>query len=200
MRSGTLDTALEEHRISPSEIDVVIHTHLHVDHVGWNFVPTADGGSRLYFERARFFIQQKEWDHWVRPEHLDDERQPHLAQCVAPLADTGRIQFFDGEVAIDENLVFVAASGHTPGHSAIGIQSAGQKGIIVGDASHHPLHLDHPDWSPIFDGDPALAAVTRERLIEDAIREERTWLAGHWPQPGIGRIARVEGKRVFRAL
>ena len=96
--------------------------------------------------------------------------------------------------------LLVPTPGHPPGHVAIGIVSQGERAVIVGDASHHPVQLLHPDWSPAFDNDPLLAGKTREWLLDWAIDEQRLWMAGHWEHPGIGRLLRLDGKRTFRAL
>jgi len=136
----------------------------------------------------------------MQPERLQDPANAHLVDCVVPLRDSGRITFATGEQAIDEHLTFVPTPGHTPGHVAIGIVSQGERAVIVGDASHHPVQLLHPDWSPAFDNDPLLAGQTREWLLDWAIDEQRLWMAGHWEHPGIGRLLRLDGKRTFRAL
>lgn len=197
---GRLDEALRDAGLEPGEIDAVLNTHLHIDHVGWNTVDREDGTREIFFPNARFVIQQPEWDYWMTPERMAEPGNAHLVQCVEPLTNSGRIDFFNGEAAFDENLTFIATPGHTPGHVAIGIYSAGERAIIVGDASHHPAQLDHPDWSPTFDADPVQSAKTRDRLFDDAAADGRTWLAGHWPFPGIGRIVRLDGRRVFQAL
>jgi glyoxylase-like metal-dependent hydrolase (beta-lactamase superfamily II) len=196
---GKLDSALESAGISPDEIDTVINTHLHVDHVGWNTVDNEDGTRRIFFPRARWYVQRREIDYWMTPKHLTSDNA-HLRECVEPVVAAGLYSTVDGEQAFDENLTLIPSPGHTPGHMSIGISSAGERAIIVGDASHHPVHLDHPDWSPQVDTDPAQSARTRDRLIEDAIADGRTWLAGHWPYPGMGRLVRLEGKRVFQAV
>ncbi|MFN8508785.1 MAG: MBL fold metallo-hydrolase [Dehalococcoidia bacterium] len=199
--NGHLDDALAAAGVRPEEIDVVLNTHLHIDHVGWNTVPGEDGKPRIFFPNATFVFQQREWDYWMTPENLADPRHPHLAECVQPVADAGRVTLHpDTETAFDANITFVASPGHTPGHVAVGIASAGERALIVGDASHHPVHVAHPDWSPGIDLDPILSAKSREALLDRAIAEESIWAAGHWPFPGMGRILRVEGKRVFRAL
>lgn len=198
---GKLDQALATAGIDPAEIDVVLHTHLHVDHVGWNTVDNEDGSKRIFFPNATFVIQQPEWDYWMRPEFMDGDSDPHLRECVQPVADAGKVRFFPaGETTFDENLTFVATPGHTPGHVAVGIYSGGERAIVVGDASHHPMQLDHPDWSPAFDTDPVQSAKTRDALFEAAIADGRLWLAGHWEYPGAGRILRLDGKRVFKAI
>ena len=197
---GTLPDALSEAGITPADIDVVIHTHLHTDHVGWNTVDTDDGKREIFFPNARFIIQQAEWDYWMTPERLAAPNGAHLRECVEPLTNTGRITFMQSEEAFDENLVFIPSPGHTPGHVAVGIASGGERGIIIGDASHHAVQLEHPDWSPALDSDPLQSAKSRDQMIELAIREDRLWAAGHWEHPGLGRIVRVDGKRIFRAL
>ncbi len=197
---GKLDESLRQAGIAPEEIDVVLNTHLHIDHVGWNTVDDEDGTRRIFFPKARFLVQQAEWDHWMRPAFLDQPANAHLIECVVPLKDSGRLQMMQGEVPIDANLTYISTPGHTPGHVAIGIASAGERAVIIGDASHHPVQLDHPDWSPAFDSDPAQSARTRDALFDRVADESRTMLAGHWPYPGAGRILRLEGRRVFQAL
>jgi glyoxylase-like metal-dependent hydrolase (beta-lactamase superfamily II) len=198
--SGHLDDALREAGVRPDEIDVVVHTHLHTDHIGWNTYDTDDGRTEIFFPRARFVIQQAEWDFWTTPEMLAEPRNVALRECIEPLRDSGRIQFTQGEESFGEHLVFNSAPGHTPGHVAVGISDAGERGVIIGDASHHPFHVAHPDWVTPLDWDPAQAAVSRDRLYDVAADEHRLVLAGHWKHPGWGYIVRLNGKRSFRAL
>ena len=197
---GNLADALAEAGIAREDVDIIVHTHLHIDHVGWNTVDNDKGEPEIFFPNARYVIQQPEWDYWMTPERLAEEGNAHLRECVEPLRDTGRIDFHNGETALDENLTLIGTPGHTPGHVSVGIASAGERAIIIGDASHHPAQLDHPDWSPNPDVDPVLSAKTREKLFEEAAADGRTWIAGHWQFPGIGRIVPLEGKRVFQAL
>lgn len=198
---GHLPERLTEAGIAPEDIDVVIATHLRIDHVGWNTVPgEASGTSKIFFPHARFLFQQREWDHWMQPEFLSQPTNAHLRECVQPAMDAGQVELIGPEYAVDEHVTFLSTPGHTPGHVSIGILAAGERGVIVGDASHHPVQLNHPDWSPSADSDPVQAARSREALFEQAIAENRVWLGGHWPYPGIGRIKRLEGRRVFGAL
>jgi len=197
---GHLDQSLRDLGLAPADIDLVVHTHLHIDHVGWNTVDDESGNRRIFFPSATFLVQKREWDFWMRPEHLRAPGNAHLVECVAPLENSGRLRVVDGEVAIDDNLTFVSAPGHTPGHAAIGVYSAGERAVVVGDASHHPAQLDHPDWSPPFDTDPIESAKTRDRLFNAAADDGRAWLAGHWQYPGMGRIVRLDGRRVFQAF
>jgi len=197
---GRLDESLRSAGLAPEDVDIVVHTHLHIDHVGWNTVDEEGGNRRIFFPNATFLVQKREWDFWMQPEHLKEPCSAHLVECVLPLEDSGRLHFVDGEVAIDDNLTFISTPGHTPGHVAIGVYSAGERAVVIGDASHHPAQLDHPDWSPPFDTDPVESARTRDRLFDAAADDGRAWLAGHWEYPGMGRIVRLNGRRVFQAL
>ena len=197
---GHLDESLHNAGIDPGEIEIVLNTHLHIDHVGWNTVDHEDGSREIFFPKARFLFQQQEWDYWMQPKFLEQPANAHLVECVLPLKDTGRVELVTHEKAVDEHITFIPTPGHTPGHVAIGIMSAGERAVITGDASHHPVQLLHPDWSPGADTDPVMSATTREKLFDWAIDEGRTWIAGHWQYPGLGRLVRLEGKRVFQAL
>lgn len=198
--AGHLDEELAEAGVAPSDITAVVHTHLHIDHVGWNTFENAAGHAEVFFPNARFVIQQAEWDYWMTPEMLAEPRNAALRECVEPLRDGGRLHFTRGEESFGEHLVFISAPGHTPGHVAVGISDRGERAIIIGDASHHPVHVAHPDWRSPLDWDGALAAARRDRLFDLAADDGRLLLAGHWKHPGWGHIVRLQGKRAFRAL
>lgn len=198
--AGELDQRLREIGVDPAEVQRVVHTHLHVDHTGWNTVDGPDGKPRRFFPNARHVVQRVEWEYWMQPEWLESPDQPHLKDCVAPLEAFGCVDLVEGELAVDRHLTFIPTPGHTPGHVAVGITSAGERGVIVGDLSHHPAHLLHPEWSTVFDTDRIQSAVSRDRLMNEAADGGWTWFAGHWPFPGAGHILRLDGKRHFRAL
>lgn len=195
---GHLDQALRAAGVAPRDIDVVLHTHLHSDHVGWNTYDTPDGRTQIYFPNAMFVIQQAEWDHWMTPDKLAEPGNSILRECVQPLRDAGRVQLVSGAQTSLDHVSFVAAPGHTPGHVAIDIADAGERATIIGDMSHHPVHVAHPDWASPLDWDPVLAAATRDRLYDLAERDGRLIAGGHWEHPGWGRIVRDGGRRVYR--
>lgn len=198
--SGHLDEALREVGVRPDDINAVVHTHLHIDHVGWNTFEREDGTPEVFFPNASFVIQQAEWDYWMTPEMLAEPRNAALRECVEPLRNSGRLRFTQGEETFGQHLVFISAPGHTPGHVAVGIADAGERAIVIGDASHHPVHVTHPDWVTPLDWDPAMASASRDRIFDLAADERRLVLAGHWKHPGWGHIVRLDGKRTFRAL
>ena len=197
---GHLDESLTSAGLAPGDIDIVLNTHLHIDHVGWNTIDRDDGTREVFFPKARFLFQQAEWDYWMTKERLAEPGNAHLVECVEPLKDTGRIEMVTTEFAVDEHVSFIPTPGHTPGHVAIGIMSSGERAVIAGDSSHHPAQLIHPDWSPSYDFDPVQSAKTRDALFDGVIAEGSTWMAGHWEHPGMGHIVRLDGKRVFKAL
>ena len=170
---GRLDVELKRIGLDPGDVTHVVHTHLHLDHVGWNTVQGKDGSFQPFFPKAKYLIQEAEWRYWIQPEHLPLRRNEHLRECVAPLADSAQLELRSGESAIDANLTFVSTPGHTPGHVAIGVYAGGERAVIVGDASHHPIQLLHPDWSPSADWDPVMSAQVREKLFDDAVADGR---------------------------
>jgi glyoxylase-like metal-dependent hydrolase (beta-lactamase superfamily II) len=156
---GDLLSNLEQLGIRSDEIDVVINTHLHFDHVGWNcvqrngtFVPT--------FPKAEYWIGRKEWDFWTDPAILSEEGA-HLRTDVLPLKDSAQLRLVEGEVAVTPELSLLPTPGHTPGHCSVAVASSGERAIILGDVAHHPLHLIR-FW---------IAALTSSRELHGAQNE-----------------------------
>lgn len=197
---GRLDQALRDAGVAPEQIDLVIHTHLHGDHVGWNTYDGPDGRIEPFFPNAALVIQQTEWDHWMTAERLGEPAGAVLGECVAPLADAGRVRLAAPDDVLLEHIGFIAAPGHTPGHVAIDIADGGRRAVIIGDASHHPFHVAHPDWPSPLDWDAELAARSRNMLYERAADEQWLIIGGHWPHPGWGRITREAGRRAYQPL
>jgi glyoxylase-like metal-dependent hydrolase (beta-lactamase superfamily II) len=197
---GHLDEALREAQVRPADISYVLHTHLHTDHVGWNTFEAAGGGAEIFFPAAQFVIQQAEWDYWMAPEMLAREESAHLRECVQPTQESGQVLLARGDETLLEHVSFIPTPGHTPGHVAIRIADGAESAVIIGDASHHPLHVAHPTWSSPLDWDPQLAMDSRNRLYDQAAEDHALVLGGHWTHPGWGRIERQDGRRIFRPL
>ncbi len=197
---GYLDRRLREIRVAPEDIDLVVNTHMHNDHVGWNTVDDERGTAVPFFPSATFLFQAAEADHWLRPERIDQPGHQHLRQCVMALAEAGKAKFCSADESIDRQINFVSTPGHTPGHVAIGIYSAGERAMILGDVTHYQAQLDHPEWSPVWDTDPKQSAATRQRMFEELSSSGSVVAAGHWPYPGFGRILQVEHTRIFQAV
>lgn len=196
--TGRLDEALREAGVRPDDIDLVIHTHLHVDHVGWNTYPDASGDAEIFFPNAQFVIQRDEWDYWMTPDRLDDPGNGVLRECVAPVQEAGRLQLVDPDARFFDAIGFLATPGHTPGHVAVVVGDGSDRALIIGDSCHHPFQVTHPDWASPMDVDADLASRTRARLYDAAAEEQLLVMGGHWAHPGWGRIARVGDQLAFQ--
>ena len=195
---GRLPDAIAEAGVQIDEIDVVLATHIHVDHVGWH-TTERDGAFVPTFPRAVHVFNRAEWDYWTDPAVANSPAAAHVVDCVLPLRDAVKIDLVDSEHKLTDELTLVPTPGHTPAHVSVAIMSAGEAGVIIGDVCHHPAQITE-GWSPVFDMNPALAQQSREKLMQKIEAERMTVIAGHFAHPGFGRIVRTEGKRHWRAL
>jgi glyoxylase-like metal-dependent hydrolase (beta-lactamase superfamily II) len=177
---------------------MVVMTHLHRDHVGWNL--TTEGGRFVpTFPRARYWLSEKDWDACHHPD-VQSTRFPNAPSCVWPLADLGLVEFMRGEHSITKDLTAVPTPGHTPGHVSILVTSQGQSALVLGDAAHSPVQILEPDWVSRADMDPDLTRETRRALVDRLERESILVAAGHFEAPGYGRIVKLNGRRYWRGL
>jgi glyoxylase-like metal-dependent hydrolase (beta-lactamase superfamily II) len=179
-------------------VDMVVMTHLHRDHVGWNLLPR-DGAYVPTFPRARYWLSRKDWDACHQPD-VQPQRFPNAPTCVWPLAPLGLVEFMEGEHTLTRDVTAVPTPGHTPGHMSILITSQGERALVLGDAAHSPVQLQEPDWVSRADMDPDLTRQTRRALLDRLEREQIIVAAGHFPAPGFGRIVRLEGRRYWHGL
>ena len=195
-QKGRLMQELTAAGLRPEDFDLVIVTHMHVDHVGWNGV--SEGGAvRASFPRARYLLPRKDWEHFSRPEIA--ERSPWL-QATFALQERGLVDLVDGDRSIGAHLTLVPTPGHTPGHQAVAIVSGGDRAAILGDMAHTPAQVQETGWSPRADLDPVLSAETRARVFDRLEAEGALLCAGHFPHPGFGRLVRSGGRRIFQGV
>jgi glyoxylase-like metal-dependent hydrolase (beta-lactamase superfamily II) len=180
-RDGQIMNNLAAAGINPADIDTVIITHAHGDHIGGN---TTTGGVPA-FPNARYVIQRQEWDYWTSDELLNraPERAPFLRKNLLHIEN--RFTFVDGDVEIVPGIQAVFTPGHAPGHMALLV---GGVLLHVGDALHQPLHAERPDWSPVFDSLPDAAPVSRRKLMRMAVEQNLLVFGFHFPFPGYGRV------------
>jgi glyoxylase-like metal-dependent hydrolase (beta-lactamase superfamily II) len=179
----------------PASIDVVLCTHLHFDHVGWN---TRKQGDRFVpsFPNARYLFARAEWEHWSR--EPASVYTVTLDEAVRPVMEAGQADLVDTSFAISPEIRLEPSPGHTPGHVCVRIESRGQRALVTGDATHHPVQWAEPDWRMVADTDSALAASTRRRLLAE--HEGRTLVIGtHYAPPCAGRLERGRAGVEFRA-
>lgn len=196
--NGRLPEALADAGVKLDDIDIVLATHIHLDHVGWH-TTAREGGFVPTFPKASHVFNRDEWAYWTAPEVAHAEGNAHVVDCVLPLDGVAAISLVDGEHKLTDELTLLQTPGHTPAHISVAIMSAGESAVIIGDVCHHPAQVTE-GWSPVFDMNPALSAESREKLLQRIEADRMTVIAGHFPHPGFGRIVRTEGKRFWRAL
>ena len=184
--------------VRPEEVDMVVMTHLHRDHVGWNLTGR-DGRYAPTFPNARYWMSAKDWETCHRSD-VQPQRYPNAPTCVWPLEALGLVELMDGEHAITRELTAVPTPGHTPGHVSLLVTSHGERALVLGDAAHSPVQIEEPDWVSRADMDPDLTRQTRRALIDRLEREDILVAAGHFAAPGFGKIVRLEGRRYWRGL
>jgi glyoxylase-like metal-dependent hydrolase (beta-lactamase superfamily II) len=157
---------------SPDEVDLVVHTHLHVDHVGW------DG----FFPNARYAVSAAEWSYFMSEDSL--AKRPHLRDRVEPLRDAGLVVLADGELEVASGVRLVPTPGHTPGHASVFIESEGKELVVLGDVVVHELQLADPDLVYVSEHDPELAAATRKQVVGELADRGTDVIVGHFHGPG----------------
>jgi glyoxylase-like metal-dependent hydrolase (beta-lactamase superfamily II) len=183
---GALPSLLDDLGVGRDDVDVVLLTHLHVDHVGWN----TDEGGNVFFPRARYLVHED-----ALAFALTQAERPHVRRCIAPLVDRFE-KVVDGfEVA--PGLTTFAAPGHFPGHLGLRLRSAGEDAVLLADTAVHPALLDRPDWVYAADGDSPVCAETRRALLPELLDRDVLVACGHYPGSGIGRVVTRDGRVVW---
>jgi len=187
--TGKLLQNLQVGGIAPGDIDTVILTHGHPDHIGGNVV--SEG--KPAFPNARFVIWKEEWDFWISDlaelkveEHLKELLLTTARKNLPPIQ--GQLDLVDHETEIVPGIRVVAAPGHTPGHMAVVIASDGEQLLCISDAVLHPIHVEQPEWYAAVDFAPQQVTITRRRLLNKAAAEKALVLAFHFPFPGLGHV------------
>lgn len=179
---------------APEDIDVVVCTHLHSDHVGWNTV-LADNEWVPTFPNATYLIAKADFDYW-HPVHGDPNRSPRMSgvfeDSVAPVHEAGQAELWSDGYAIDANLRLLPAPGHTPGSAIVELRSGSDRALFVGDLVHSPVQFGAPDCGPAFDEDPSVAAATRRRVLAQAADEHALLIPAHFPGAAAAEI-RAQG-------
>jgi len=191
--TGKLLQNLQAERISPRDIDTVILTHGHPDHIGGN---TVDGGEPA-FPNARFVMWKDEWDFWTS-ERAELELDEHVREVLLKFARKNlppiqsQLDLIDHETEIVPGIKAVPAPGHTPGHIALAIASGGEQLLYISDAVLHPIHIEQPEWYAAVDFAPEQVVATRHRFLNRAAGEKALVLAFHFSFPGLGHVVQKE--------
>lgn len=188
--TGKLLDNLKATGTEASDIDTVVITHAHPDHVGG----TLDEAGKLVFANAHYFVSRDEWDFWTSDAATTRVSAPMVniaRQNLEPLQD--RLTLIDDASEIVPGIQALTTPGHTPGHIALSIASDGEQLLHVSDTVLYPLHLENPEWTPVFDTSPEQAAVSKHRIFDRAAEEEALVFAHHFPPfPNLGHVLKKE--------
>lgn len=175
--------------LTVADIDIVLCTHLHVDHVGWN-TRLEDGRWVPTFPNARYVFGRDELAHWSA-EHARTPN-PVLEDSVLPILEAGRAELVGTDHAIGDHLRLTPTPGHTPGHFSVELGRGQTTAVLTGDLIHSPLQARYPALSMRADSDPGLAAATRRRFLECHCDTGRLVCTAHFPSPSVGHVTRWE--------
>lgn len=193
---GQMLDGLAEAGVAPADVDTILITHMHGDHIGWA-TRMEDGNRVATFPNARILIAAKDWEFFTAPDH---PQSANYQATVVPLHAAGKIELVDGAVTVTDEVSIQPMNGHTPGHQVVVVQSGGAGAIFTGDVMHSPAQVAETDWSPVFDWNADDAAESRWAVVQRADVEKLLVAACHFPFPGFGHIARIEGRRGFQPL
>ena len=177
--------ALAASGFSVADIDFVMCTHLHVDHVGWNtrlengrWVPT--------FPNARYVFAKSEYDYWVDMNKKTEV--PPFVDSVLPVVEAKKADIAAHDFALGDHARILPTPGHTPGHVAFAFGRGKDDVVFAGDLMHTPLQTRYPELSPKFDVDPKLAGATRRNFLQRYCDTGTLCCTAHFPSPSAGKI------------
>lgn len=188
---------LRDAGVKPEDVDYVLTTHLHVDHVGWNtrlshgeWVPT--------FPRAKYVFSKKEYEYFKDPANKNDRNKTSVIiqkDSVEPIVEAGLAEMIDidGSDFID-GLTFEPTPGHTVDHASITLTSKGENAIFSGDLFHNPLQIHYPEFNSIFDAFDEKSRTSRLWGIHYAIENDATVFSSHFAESSAG-VVRKQGKK-----
>ena len=179
--------------VTPEQVDYVMCTHLHCDHIGWN-TQLRDGRWVPTFPNAKYLFHRKEVNRW-NPAHPSFFHAPHnefvWEDSILPVIAAGQaVEIEDGHV-LDETLTVEPAPGHTLGHVRIRLASHGRQAMFSGDVMHVPLQVYYPEWHTSLDDDPLLGIASRRALLETCAETGALLLPTHFVAPHCCRIREV---------
>jgi glyoxylase-like metal-dependent hydrolase (beta-lactamase superfamily II) len=184
----------------PQEIDLVMCTHLHHDHVGWN-TQLRDGRWVPTFPNARYVFSKPDFEYYQK---LDSDAQNEPAEfgtfreCVLPIVEAGRAELVTGLHRLDENIEIVPAPGHSAGHVVFKLESRSSRAVFIGDVFHHLLQVYYPHWNFPKNSDVEQARMSRRTVLADCASTGALVLPGHVGAPFAGHIDAADGGFVPR--
>lgn len=182
---GQLYAGLAEVGVGQDEIDIIVISHCHGDHIAG----LTDAEGELLFPNARYVMHALEWEYWMGTEGVARGENDYAKSVLAKLAPIEEnLTLIKGGDTLFPGFTFVDAFGHTPGHTAILLESNGETLLDIVDAIHFEVQLQHIGWSPRFDHDTSVSVPTRKALLKQAADNGWLTLTYHFPFPGLGHF------------
>ena len=186
---GRFMAALTAAGVSADEVDYVLCTHLHTDHIGWN-TRLEDGRWVPTFPNARYLLPSDD---------EKDQRTRHstsYVESVLPIVEAGQVELVEGGHMLGDHVMLIPTPGHTQGHVSVLVKSGDREAIITGDALHSSVQCWYPDWHFKYDTDAELAVKSRRGLLEQCSETRCIVLGSHFSLPSLGYVK--AGKNAFR--
>ena len=190
----------------PEQVDFVLCTHMHFDHVGWNTYRDGDEWKPT-FPNAEYLFARAEMEFWQQAnevpipalEAAESEveavtilfQHTQVAvhnQSIKPVLDAGLATIVSAPCEVIPGVSLFPTPGHTPGHVSIALQSEGEAAIITGDCFHHPCQIAKPDWATIVDFDEKEGVATRKRVLSDIVDSGAVLVGTHFCEPCCGTV------------
>lgn len=177
--------------VQPEDIDYVLCTHLHADHVGWN-TRLVDGRWVPTFPNAKYVIHEDEFRHWqVADDGMEGQGSSDgsFEDSVLPVVEANQVELVGNDFAIDDRFTLEPTPGHSPGHVCFNLNAEGGRAVLSGDTVHHPIQIAYPEWNSRFCMDPDKSRATRKAFVDRHAETDTLILAAHFATPTVGRIA-----------